>query len=177
LGSAIKDAQLSIRNLLARVNPKYAEDINRANQSFAKFLRVERAASGVGAQEGVFSPAQLLSATKALDESIRKGAFARGEAGMQQTAEAAKKVMGANLPDSGTAYRGMTGLGVLGAGAIEPTTLLAPIGIGAAYTQPSQAVLRALLMQRPEMARTLGNQLQQVAPVLAPAGAAGLLGQ
>jgi hypothetical protein len=85
--------------------------------------------------------------------------------------------MGANLPDSGTAYRGMTGLGVLGAGAIEPTTLLAPIGIGAAYTQPSQAVLRALLMQRPEIARTLGNQLQQVAPVLAPAGAAGLLGQ
>lgn len=177
LGSAIKESQLSIRNLLARVNPQYADQINKANQSFAKFLRVERAASGVGAQEGVFSPAQLLSATKALDESIRKGAFARGEAGMQQTAEAAKKVMGANLPDSGTAYRGMTGLGVLGAGYIEPTALLAPIAVGGAYTQPVQSALRALLMQRPDLARTLGNQLQQVSPVLAPAGTAGLLGQ
>lgn len=177
LGSAIKEAQFSIRNLLERSNPQQSDAIRNANEAFSKFLRVERAASGVGAQEGVFSPAQLLSATRALDESMRKGRFARGGAVMQDIAEQGKSVLGANLPDSGTAYRGITGASLLGAGYLEPTTLLAPIGIGAAYTQPAQRVIRGLLMERPELLRSIGGQLGARSPFISNVMTPGLLGE
>jgi hypothetical protein len=177
LGGAIKEAQLNLRELLARANPEKAVEIAKANNAFSKFLRVERAASSVGAQEGVFSPAQLLSATKALDESLRKGQFARGRAVMQPMAEGAKSVMGANLPDSGTAYRGATGLGVLGAGYVEPTTLLAPLAIGGAYTKPMQDLMRILIMERPELLRQAGAGLQQTSPTISRIVTPGLLGE
>lgn len=177
LGSAIKEAQFSIRDLLQRTNPQYADEIGKANQAFSKFLRVERAASSVGAQEGVFSPSQLLSATKALDESMRKGKFARGTAVMQDIAEQGKSVLGANLPDSGTAYRQATGLGVLGAAYAEPTTLLAPLAVGAAYTKPAQDALRVLLMKRPELLQSLGLQVQQRSPFISNVVTPGLLGE
>lgn len=177
LGGAIKEAQLSLRELLARANPEKAVEIAKANNAFSKFLRVEKASSSVGAQEGVFSPAQLLSATKALDESLRKGQFARGKAVMQPMAEGAKSVMGANLPDSGTAYRGATGIGVLGAGYVEPTTLLAPLAIGAAYTKPMQDLMRLLIMERPELLRQAGAGISSASPTAAKILAPGLLGE
>lgn len=177
LGAAIKEAQFSIRNLLERTNPQYADEISKANQAFSKFLRVERAASSVGAQEGVFSPSQLLSATKALDESIRKGRFARGGAVMQDIAEQGKTVLGSNLPDSGTAYRQATGLGLVGAAYAEPTTLLAPLAVGTAYTQPAQDALRVLLMRRPELLQSVGGQLRQRSPLISNVLTPGLLGE
>lgn len=177
LGSAIKEAQFSIRSLLERSNPQQSEAIRNANEAFSKFLRVERAASGVGAQEGVFSPAQLLSASRALDESMRKGRFARGGAVMQDIAEQGKNVLGANLPDSGTAYRGIAGAGVLGAGYLEPTTLLAPLAIGAGYSAPAQRVIRGLLMERPELLRSLGGQLSSGSPFISNVLTPGLLGE
>lgn len=177
LGGAIKEAQLNLRELLARANPEKAVEIAKANNAFSKFLRVERAAGSVGAQEGVFSPAQLLSATKALDESLRKGQFARGKATMQPMAEGAKTVMGANLPDSGTAYRGQAGLGILGAGYLEPTTLLAPLAIGGAYTKPMQDFMRLLIMERPELLRQVGSGISSASPTAAKILAPGLLGE
>jgi hypothetical protein len=177
LGSAIKEAQLSLRELLARANPEKAVEIAKANNAFSKFLRVEKAASSVGAQEGVFSPAQLLSASKSLDESLRKGQFARGKAVMQPMAEGGKSVMGANLPDSGTAYRGATGLGVLGAGYVEPTTLLAPLAIGGAYTKPMQDLMRLLIMERPELARQVGAGISRTSPIVSNILTPGLLGE
>jgi len=177
LGGAIKEAQLTLRELLARANPEKAVEIAKANNAFSKFLRVERAAGSVGAQEGVFSPAQLLSATKSLDESLRKGQFARGRAVMQPMAEGAKSVMGANLPDSGTAYRGATGVGVLGAGYIEPTTLLAPLAISGLYTKPMQDLTRLLIMERPELARQVGAGISRTSPVISNILTPGLLGE
>ena len=178
LGSAIKEAQFSIRNLLERSNPQQADAIRNANEAFSKFLRVERAASSVGAKEGVFSPNQFLSATKAFDQSLRKGRFARGEAVMQETAEQGRNVLGANLPESGTANRLLTGGGVVGGlGYLEPTSLLLPLGIGAAYTAPSQAALRGLLMERPELLRSLGGQLRNRSPFISNVMTPGLLGE
>lgn len=177
LGDAIKETQLSVRKLLERANPKFAEEIGKTNKAFADFLRVQKAASGIGAQEGVFSPAQLLSATRALDESLRKGKFAKGEARMQKTAEAAKKVMGANLPDSGTAYRGLTGAGVLGGAYLEPTTLLAPLGVSAAYSKPAQDLLRLLMIERPDLVRQAGSTISAVSPRVSTVLMPGLLGE
>lgn len=177
LGAAIKETQLSVRNLLERANPKFANEIGKTNRAFADFLRVQKAASSIGAQEGVFSPNQLLSATRALDESLRKGKFAKGEARLQGTAETAKKVMGANLPDSGTAYRGLTGAGVLGGALLDPTTLLAPLGISALYSKPGQDLARLLLLQRPELVRQVGTSISQSSPIISRTITPGLLGE
>lgn len=177
LGAAIKETQLSVRNLLERANPKFADEIGKTNRAFADFLRVQKAASGIGAQEGVFSPAQLLSATRALDESLRKGKFAKGQARMQGTAEEAKKVMGANLPDSGTAYRGLTGAGVLGGAYLEPTTLLAPLGVSAAYSKPAQDLLRLLMIERPDLIKQAGSTISAASPRISTVLMPGLLGE
>lgn len=177
LGDAIKDTQLSVRSLLERANPKYSAEIGKTNRAFADFLRVQRAASGIGAQEGVFSPAQLLSATRALDDSARKGRFAKGDARLQATAETAKKVMGSNLPDSGTAFRGLTGAGVIGGAMLDPTTLLAPLGISALYSKPGQDLARLLIMERPELLRQAGTGLSRSAPTISNIVTPGLLGE
>jgi hypothetical protein len=177
LGDAIKETQLSVRKLLERANPKFAEEIGKTNRAFADFLRVQKAASSIGAQEGVFSPAQLLSATRSLDESLRKGKFAKGEARMQGTAEAAKKVMGANLPDSGTAYRGLTGAGVVGGALLDPTTLLAPLGVSAAYSKPAQDLIRLLMLERPDLVRQAGSRLSAASPRISTVLMPGLLGE
>jgi hypothetical protein len=178
LGSALKEAQFSIRNLLERTNPEKAGEIKNANQAFSKFLRVERAASSVGAKEGVFSPSQFLSATKSLDESLRKGRFARGEAVMQDFAEQGKNVLGANLPDSGTANRLLAGGGVVGGlGYLEPTSLLAPLGVAAAYTGPSQELIRRLLLNRPDALRSIGSSMQKTSPLTSNILLPGLLGE
>lgn len=177
LGDAIKEAQLSVRKLLERANPKFAKEIGKTNQAFADFLRVQKAASSIGAQEGIFSPAQLLSATRSLDESLRKGRFAKGEARMQGTAEAAKKVLGANLPDSGTAYRGLTGAGVVGGALLDPTTLLAPLGVSAAYSKPAQDLLRLLMLERPDLVRQAGSTISAASPRVSTVLMPGLLGE
>jgi hypothetical protein len=177
LGSAIKETQLSVRNLLERANPKYSAEIAKTNRAFADFLRVQKAASSIGAQEGVFSPAQLLSATRALDESLRKGKFAKGQARLQGVAESAKSVMGANLPDSGTAYRGLTGAGVLGGAYLEPTTLLAPLAASALYSKPGQDLARLLIMQRPELLRQAGAGISRTSPIVSNILTPGLLGE
>jgi hypothetical protein len=177
LGSAIKETQLSVRNLLERANPKYSQEIAKTNRAFADFLRVQKAAGSIGAQEGVFSPAQLLSATRALDESLRKGKFAKGQARLQDVAESAKSVMGANLPDSGTAYRGLTGAGVLGGAYLEPTTLLAPLAASALYSKPGQDLARLLILQRPELLRQAGAGISRTSPVVSNILTPGLLGE
>ena len=63
------------------------------------------AASSVAAKDGVFTPAQLHAAVKAKDKSMDKGAFARGNALMQDLSSAGKNVLPSNIPDSGTAGR------------------------------------------------------------------------
>lgn len=177
LGRLIKETQFSIRDLLARANPQYADEITKANQSFSKFLRVERAAGMVGAPEGVFTPAQLLSASKSLDSSLRKGKFSRGTAELQPLAEEAKRVIGSTVPDSGTAYRGITGLGVLGGALLDPTTLLAPAAVSALYSKPGQDLARLLILQRPELLRQAGTNLKQASPLLSNILTPGLLGE
>ena len=62
------------------------------------------------AEEGVFSPAQLQNAVRAMDKSKDKARFAEGKALMQDLSESGKTVLGSKVPDSGTPYRTMAGI-------------------------------------------------------------------
>ncbi len=171
MGAAIQEAQSVLRNMVERTSPSNAAELKAVNTGWANFMRPQRAASSLGAESGVFTPAQLQNAVKSLDSSRNKGAFARGDALMQDLSEAGKNVLGNKLPDSGTPYRhalqaavgavaGHTVLPAAASGMIIP----AAGAVGAAsipYTQMGQKIAAALLAKRPDMAPTIANAIKQ----------------
>lgn len=168
VGDALQEVQAEMRRMLVRSNPNQAQELGALNTAWANFKRVQRAAAGVGAEDGMFSPAQLQSAVKALDRSKDKGQFARGNALMQDLSDPAKAILGSKVPDSGTPGRLAAG----GLTFLDPTGI-APWAMGAgaaAYLRPSQNALTYLMTQRPQMAQPISNALQQSSPMLVPLG-------
>jgi hypothetical protein len=161
LGSAYLELQGQMRDLLERSNPARAGELQAANTAYANMLRVQGAAAATGSKEGVFTPAQLTSAVRQLDPSLRKSGFGRGTALMQDFAESGKTVMGGNVPDSGTAYRLTTAAGLLGgAGALDPHAAMAAGAAGAGlmglYTRPGMKAASGVLAN-PALAGVLRN--------------------
>lgn len=177
MGSALQEVLNSARANLSRTNPQYADQLASINKGYANYATIRRAASGVGANEGVFTPAQLQSAVRAGDKSAGKGAFATGNGLMQDLSEAGKTILGNNFPNSGTTDRALMGSGIaaLATGLVNPTIPLSIIGTGlagaTAYTKPVQSILNAAVSSRPEIAQPIGGAIRKYAGALAPAGA------
>jgi hypothetical protein len=181
MGAAIQQAQVSLRSMLERTAPpELSQALSNANKAFATFLRPQRAASMVGAEGGVFTPEQLQSAVKAMDQSKRKGAFASGNAMLQDLSDAAKTVMGNKVPDSGTPLRNATMMGVaaLAGHSVLPPALASAAPLAAAggaaatlpYTKLGQALLnKAVAAPRPAEIKMLAELLRRGA---VPAGMA-----
>jgi hypothetical protein len=162
IGTALKEAQDQVRQLVTRSNPQYAKELKAIDTGYANFKRVERAAASLGAEEGIFSPAQLQNAIKAMDKSKDKGQFAQGQALMQDLSESAKTALGNKVPDSGTPYRSMVaalaasgGAGAAGFPAIAASLIASPL----LYSQTGQNMLAAILTKRPDFANALAAQL------------------
>ena len=174
LGDALREAQSALRSMVERNNPDKAGQLSAINDAFSRFIRVERAASGVGAKEGVFTPAQLNSAAKATDSSLRKKAFSRGEAMMQDVAQQAERTIGGKYPDSGTAGRTLTAIGAGGAYFANPLLAMGEAGLAGAYAIPQvRNALLALVAKRPEMAGEVANYLRLASPAAGRIGAVG----
>lgn len=175
LGAAVIEAQNTIRQMVQRVKPQFSDELAAINSGWANFMRPQRAASMVGAEDGNFTASQLQSAVKALDPSRNKSAFARGNALMQDLSDSAKNVLGDNVPDSGTAGRLMMAA-LLGAGAdqgyIDPKLAALGIGGAAAYSPVGQQAIAALLTRRPDAAPQLAEALLRLAPAATAGGAA-----
>lgn len=169
VADALREVQATLRALVQRNNPAHAAELKAINNGWANFKRLERAAGYVGAEDGIFSPAHLQSAVKALDRSKDKGKFARGEAFMQDLGDAGKSVLGSKVPNSGTADRLMQA-GALGSGLVNP---LIPAGLLAgagAYSAPVQRALLAAVSSRPQSAQAVAGLLNRTSPMLSPAG-------
>lgn len=153
LGEALDSAQDALRAMVQRQAPPQAADaLKAANTGWANFKRVQRAASYVGAEDGVFNPSQLYSAVKATDRSKDHAAFARGGALMQDLASSGKKALANKIPNSGTADR-VLGAAALGAPIVDPTgaSLASLLGLGGAsllYTPAGQRAAASLLTGR-----------------------------
>lgn len=129
LGDALTESLRIIRDTLPRNNPQYASELKAINTGYANYTRIRQAASSTaaGANDGIFTPAQLAAAVKTMDKSAGKGASATGKALMQDFAEAGTNILSSKVADSGTAGRVLLGGGALSAGVINP---LIPIGLG-----------------------------------------------
>lgn len=159
LGQALKQAEQELRDLVSRANPANASELAAINQGYANFKRIQRAASSVGAQDGVFTPAQLQQAVKALDRSKDKARFAQGDALMQDLTDAGKARLAQTVPDSGTPFRLAT-MATLGAGALNPLIPLSALVGAAGYSKAGQKAITALLTKRPDMANQLAAVLR-----------------
>ncbi len=175
LGTAIQEAQSTLRQLIERQAPAHADKLASINTGYANLMRVQRAASSLAADKGTFTAAQLQNAVKALDPSKNKRQFATGNALMQDLSDAGKSVLGPTLPDSGTPFRHAVQAGVAGAvghgmlpewasGAVVP----AAVGLGALslpYTVYGQKAASSLLAgERPEALKQIAAALRGVAP-------------
>jgi len=171
LGDAYEQLQNELRSLVMRSNPQHADELKAINTGWANFKRVQNAAAKVGSDEGVFTPAQLQNAVRALDKSKDKARFAEGNALMQDLSGAAKSQMGGKIADSGTVGRLMLGGGALGAAMVNP---LIPAGLLAgatAYTPAMQSLLRGAVSNRGSFAEPAANALRKASPFLIPGGA------
>jgi len=160
LGEAYRQVQNKLRFELEQQNKKIATKLQDTHKAFREFQPVQNAASMRGANEGVFSPQQFKSTTAT---SAGRKATAAGQGLLQPESQAAMNVLGASLPNSGTADRLMAS-GVLGrlaqgveAGGALATSggslIAAPLVAGAVYNPYTMKALSQLATERPLVVR------------------------
>jgi len=181
LGAALVQAREIVNDAMARSSgPAIGKEFANVRKAYAELLRFEKGASSVGAEEGVMSPAQYMSAVRALSPTSGgagvKRQFARNKALGEDIADAGA-ILRQSVADSGTVPRGLMSGGLGAAAYAEPVTAAAVAaglytGGQALYNPLSQKMLELLIARRPEFARQLGRFVTRgVAPVTA-AGAA-----
>lgn len=176
LGHAVLEAQQKFNDMLERLNPSYRGDLQKINQAFARNATIQRAASMLGAKDGVFSPANFANAVKSGDKSVRHNQYARGKAFMQDLSDPANRVLPSSVPDSGTAGRllanALIGGSLLGSGTgfLDPKTAGILALVGSAYSRPGQALLKGAHSGARTAAPYVGGLLGAVRPSLIPFG-------
>lgn len=167
LGEALDMAQDKLREMIARQAPSgAAENLQKVNAGYAAFKRVQRAASYVGADDGVFNPNQLTQAVRALDRTKDHRAFSEGTALMQDLSSASKKVLANKIPNSGTVDRGLGALAfmtpLVDAGAVSGPLLGSALGGSLMYTPVGQRAMAGLLASRPQGAEALADTVRRL---------------
>jgi hypothetical protein len=187
-GSAIDDLNGALRSALEDQNPGKRVELRAANAAWARFSRLRKAATQRPTDEtGVFTPSDLLRASKAGDNSPAKGAFSEGDALLQGFGRQGQEVLGHNYPDSGTTGRYLLyeAIGGLFTHPEAMLGLLAGQTAGAVpYTAPaSRAVnmaMNALTQPAGPTRNALANMLRiggQIAPPIAGSAAAARFAQ
>ena len=159
LSEALYAARESMMEAVARQNPEAAGALQRVNQAYAMFTRVRAAASRKADSEGVFTPQDLLAASRSGDKSAGKGSFAKGDAAMQAVGEATKGPMSA-----GKVNRQLLSiLGTIGGAATEGGALGAGAGGAIGYAAPEILKGAARATQHP-ISRGVGAGVSSLAP-------------
>jgi hypothetical protein len=114
---ALQDLDIGMMDLIAKHSPANKELLQKTNKAYSQFVPLR--AAQAKAMEGVFTPAQAMSAVRAEERKAGAaglGRLAAGEGRMQRPIEMAQRIIGPSLPDSGTAGRLLTGAALYGGG-------------------------------------------------------------
>lgn len=165
-GVLFSKAQDVLRGGLERSNPQISKELANVNRAYALSVRLKDAATRSGSADGIFSPSALEAAVRKADPTKHKAAFASGRALMQDLAENAKSMMNSQIPNSGTADRAMsaavTGGLVTGAAFANPTPLIAAGAAALPYIKGVTPMVTRSLIERPQIIRSIGNQLPKL---------------
>jgi hypothetical protein len=105
----------ALNNTLVKNNPKYADELTALDFSFKMLNTVGKAVEKGSNRQGTFTPANLMSAVRSSDDSLRKSDVRKGEALLQDMALDGQN-LNLTLPDSGTASRQLITGGLLNLG-------------------------------------------------------------
>ena len=171
LGGYLGDVREAVGNAIARQNPAFAPDLQKANAAWQLYAKLRDAAGRAGGPMGEFSPTQLEGAAK---KGATAGQKAKGTAPMQAFAAAGKEVLPSKVPDSGTperaammgAWHALAGAGAHGAGyaAMGPGALVPGAALAALYNPLGLAIARGAILSRPPGAQAVRDILQKYAP-------------
>jgi hypothetical protein len=117
IAEALTELDVSMMDLIAKYSPANKELLQKTNRAYSQFVPLR--AAQAKATEGVFTPAQAMSAVRAEERKAGAaglGRLAAGEGRMQKPIEMAQRIIGPSLPDSGTAGRLLTGAALYGGG-------------------------------------------------------------
>jgi hypothetical protein len=157
MGDAVTEMQNAMRRMVENVNPAHQGQLAKINEGYANFKKVQNAAGKVGANEGVFTPAQLHNAVRAGDTSKDKARFAEGNALMQDLSGAGKAVLPSTVPDSGTPFRAAMMYAL--SHPLYAAAAGIPIGLGAAaYSRPGQYLAQRLMTNPRPMLGEVASQ-------------------
>jgi hypothetical protein len=174
LADALADTRRAVEQSAERHSaPAVVDEYQSLNSAYRRVTTMRDAASRIGADNSVASPAQLLSAVRAGDNSVGKGAFARGEAPLQGIAADAKSVMGQKLPDSGTPERlALNTLLTGGAGAgiyAAPMAVIPAIGaLAALNSQAGNRAFQFMASESPQTRALISRAIRRVTAYGAP---------
>lgn len=168
LGHAILDAHDALEAAASRsTNTRTMNDYRRLQRAYAGFARIRDAASRIGADQGVFTPAQLMNAVRTGDRSAGKGATAAGNALMQNLAGPARAVMARSVNDSGTPERAAL-LGAILNPALAAKALLAAAVPAGVYTRAGSAAFRQLATMSPAARMAARRAIERAAATGVP---------
>ncbi len=178
MGHMLDDVLDVVTDAAERHSPSGVRDqLKKVNTGYAIFTRIQdaatrRIATQPGVNPGTITPGDLVAAVRKGDRTVRKGAFARGDALLQGFAEDAEAVLPSKVSDSGTATRlnvtrpGMIGAAVGGSmGGVPGAAAGAVAGIAdQGLSAGTNALARHLLMRTVNNSATVpgkGNYLLQ----------------
>jgi hypothetical protein len=169
VGKALEEVQRLVRDMIERNNPGHGGQLASIRKGYANYAILRKAASGVGAKDGVFTPAQLGSAVKAGDKSAGKGNTATGKALMQDLSDTGQRVLSNTVPNSGTIDRMLLGGATLGTGGyLSPPVIGGLLGGATAYLPGMSKLMQGAITARPAAAKGVAEFAKRLAPYSVP---------
>ncbi len=163
VGAALRQASLSLKEGLRKQNPEYTSELRRIDSAYGDISVMKAAAANTGAENGVFTPRQYKTAVRQSDRTKNKTLYAAGTARGQDVAEAAVSVM---EPKQTANLEGRIALSNVGGYtmAANPATAL-PLALAAPvlYSESGVKMMNALMRERPEVVRKIGDILTKKA--------------
>ena len=191
LGYALDQTRSVLRNEVGRQFPDEEAAMRRADAAYAMLVRVEDATSRRLGSGGVFTPMDLLSASRSDAPRIagRAREFAHGDSLFQNWAVTAQTLLPSKVAESGTAERLMlsdTMKGLIGAeapshipgvgGYADPLTILGAGAVGSLpYTAAGQKATQALMS--PAQWKNVTQDIMRRMGVAASPGAGAITGE
>lgn len=170
---AFNDIADSVESLVQRYAPKVMPNLSAANQANRGVSVLRDAVDAAKNTGGVFTPAQL---TRAASANAKKFGGTQGTTNQPfyDLTRAGQEVLPNDVPNSGTADRGIMGL-VLG-GTVGPPAIAASALGSLPYTRAGQAAIQKLLTGRQgDTSRAVAEAIRKLKPAGFLGGTAGLL--
>jgi len=161
IGNALKDVLGVFKTELAAQNPKQTSKLRRIDAAYGDLEVIQTAAANSAADGGIFTPKQYQTAVRQRDITRNKKSFARGTARGQDVSDAAQNIMGENANANMEGRLAALATGVYGAIQNPATAAALAVASPMMYSESGVNAMKALMRNRPEVAKQIGKKLTE----------------